>query len=357
MGKVIGSPPKRATTIIDIARDTGFSKSTVSLALRNSPLLPADTKSMIRVAARRMGYRPNMVFSVMGSGNRRKTRMRDMLPLAHLYDLGGSGYSVVSSDIKLLSSNAELYGYFMESFDLSSFKSAGELRRTLYARGVCGVIIDRILDDKSIAYDMDMSMFSVVVHGNTFRSHGYNRVMGDVVAGVQLCWDRMVAAGMRRIGVAPCSHRISLPDDELRLAAILQRQRRDKALVAEIPPFTGEPGMMKPFKTWIEKHVPDAVIGLHTGQFYAVRESARKLKRRIHFASLILYCGDRWSRGIGGISTHTEANTTAAISILDQEIRNRARGMPENIITVQTAPRWIEGRSLPPIRSPMPSSR
>jgi LacI family transcriptional regulator len=49
-------------TIRDVARQSGYSPSTVSIVLNNAPLsryIPADTKARIVTAARRLGYRPN----------------------------------------------------------------------------------------------------------------------------------------------------------------------------------------------------------------------------------------------------------------------------------------------------------
>ncbi|MGB7848288.1 MAG: LacI family DNA-binding transcriptional regulator [Candidatus Acidiferrum sp.] len=51
-----------ASTIRDVARESGYSASTVSIVLNNAPLsryIPAETKELIQTAARRLGYRPN----------------------------------------------------------------------------------------------------------------------------------------------------------------------------------------------------------------------------------------------------------------------------------------------------------
>ncbi|HXM93028.1 MAG TPA: LacI family DNA-binding transcriptional regulator [Candidatus Dormibacteraeota bacterium] len=49
-------------TIRDVARESGYSPSTVSIVLNNAPLsryIPAETKLRIETAARHLGYRPN----------------------------------------------------------------------------------------------------------------------------------------------------------------------------------------------------------------------------------------------------------------------------------------------------------
>ena len=51
-------------TIRDVARDSGFSAATVSIVLNNAPLaryIPATTKGRIQKAAKKLGYRPNVI--------------------------------------------------------------------------------------------------------------------------------------------------------------------------------------------------------------------------------------------------------------------------------------------------------
>jgi DNA-binding LacI/PurR family transcriptional regulator len=55
-------PRSAVMTIRDVARESGYSASTVSIVLNNAPLsryIPADTKQRIETTARRLGYRPN----------------------------------------------------------------------------------------------------------------------------------------------------------------------------------------------------------------------------------------------------------------------------------------------------------
>jgi LacI family transcriptional regulator len=50
-------------TIRDVAKESGFSSTTVSIVLNNAPLsryIPAATKKRIEKAAKRLGYRPNL---------------------------------------------------------------------------------------------------------------------------------------------------------------------------------------------------------------------------------------------------------------------------------------------------------
>jgi LacI family transcriptional regulator len=52
----MSSTTQQGATILDIARTAGVSKSTVSLVLKNSPLIKLSTAAKVRAAARRLGY-------------------------------------------------------------------------------------------------------------------------------------------------------------------------------------------------------------------------------------------------------------------------------------------------------------
>ena len=54
-------------TLKDIARETGVSHVTVSLALRHHSSIPAATRERIQAAALRLGYRPDPVLAALNT--------------------------------------------------------------------------------------------------------------------------------------------------------------------------------------------------------------------------------------------------------------------------------------------------
>ncbi len=337
---------QRPPTIIDLARAAGVGKSTVSRALRGSPLISEGTKRKVQAVARRLGYRPNMVFSVMGSGNRRGGA-RDPLPVAYLYDQATDlDPQAPGSDFHFLREAAPLYGYTLDPYNLRAAGSARAFGKMLYARGYCGVIIGRILDAASLAYRLDLKRFTVIFSTNTSWAHHHHRVIGDVYLAIQMAWDKAVAAGYRRIGVSACRHQPPLPDDEIRVAAVLQRQLRDADAVAAIPPFMGEPGDVAAFREWFGTWRPDAVIGFHVGQYYQLHEMGLRIPEDIGYAGLIVRPEDSWQRGISGIRFQDREVAETTFSILDQEIRKRIQGIPGHVLSIHIEPEWLAGRTL-----------
>jgi LacI family transcriptional regulator len=103
---------KRAT-LLDLARETGLSRTTVSYALNGHQGIPESTKEKVREAAQRLGYVPNAHAQNLASGARSNTvelfvmgldggsiTQRAMAIQARLFDAGyrvplhGFGYSL-----------------------------------------------------------------------------------------------------------------------------------------------------------------------------------------------------------------------------------------------------------------------
>jgi LacI family transcriptional regulator len=57
-------------TIRDVARITGYSRSTVSLAINDSPKINDETKKLIMDTIQRVGYVPNEAARALGARSR-----------------------------------------------------------------------------------------------------------------------------------------------------------------------------------------------------------------------------------------------------------------------------------------------
>ena len=80
---------KASVTIRDVARESGFAASTVSIVLNNAPLaryIPPATKARIHKAAKKLGYHPEY-FCQVAAQQKKSYRRRDPVryhrPLLH----------------------------------------------------------------------------------------------------------------------------------------------------------------------------------------------------------------------------------------------------------------------------------
>ena len=54
-------------SLSDVARETGYSRGAVSLALRDHPSIPQSTCECIKAAAKRLNYRPNPLIAKLAT--------------------------------------------------------------------------------------------------------------------------------------------------------------------------------------------------------------------------------------------------------------------------------------------------
>jgi DNA-binding LacI/PurR family transcriptional regulator len=335
----MGKPP----TILDIAREAKVSKSTVSLALRGSPLTALATRERIQSVAREMGYRPSMIFSIMGSGNRRREHTVDRVGVAYLHDVGGNSV-IDGNNLALLMARASDYGLFVEGFNLSSIRSGRKFTQMLYHRGFCGVIIGIVEVPDSIIYRLDLSDFSVVCQGGHFRDQRYHRVREDFFGGIRLAWRKLRAAGYVRIGIAPSRHAQRYIDDDHRLGAALTcLDEIPKGM--RIPPFVGIHGDNDGFIEWLLRWRPEAVIGFNAWNYWRMIEAGMRIPEEIGYAQMIVE-PESESTAISGIVSTREPSCRSTLSLLDQLIRNRIRGLPEYPTTVQIESQWHPGSTI-----------
>lgn len=194
-------------TLKDIAEATGFSSNTVSLALRNSPRLPLETRTLILEAAERLNYAPNRIAQSLASSATRTIGlvMADVLNptltlAAHTIEreLSKAGYAMMyaasDGDIEREKRAIDLFlSYRVDGMlvypamrsrvdHIKSAESAGTPVLSLVDIGCAGVDVVTI-DDRVGAYrafrhllDLGHRRFAMIdggrSHGNTDKMEG-----------------------------------------------------------------------------------------------------------------------------------------------------------------------------------------
>lgn len=76
-------------TIRDIARITGYSRSTVSLAINDSEKINKETKTLIMDTIGRVGYSPNPAARALGIRSRQVVAARKAVTMKPMIDAAG----------------------------------------------------------------------------------------------------------------------------------------------------------------------------------------------------------------------------------------------------------------------------
>jgi LacI family transcriptional regulator len=157
-------------TLVQVAKASGFSVGTVSLALRNSPLLLEETKKTITALAEKLGYHPNPRVSALMAHIRRSRKVHEGERLAFVWleateeeTKGG----LFLEYLKGARARAEQLGYALEQFRLNTPKMTTErLERILVARGIVGVVLSPMLHAAHFKLSWNWQNFAAAVIGN-----------------------------------------------------------------------------------------------------------------------------------------------------------------------------------------------
>lgn len=334
-------------TIREIAAKLGIGKSTVQRALSGQGNITPATRDHILAAAKKLNYHPDPLFLA-----RQRTRTRrEPLEIAYIHHpdaRAGIPLFAAISDI------AKSLGYRVQRINPVELSSGARLMDVLYHRGHVGVIIGPVRASMH-AVILNNTHLPVVCCGR-IDELPLHTVRPDITDSINVAWRRMVQAGYRRIGPAVCMHVPPVKDDLERFGAVMACQQ-DMPVRHRIPPLKTGLRDSDALVAWFRRYQPDAVLGFAVAQYHMLKDAGVDM-RRIGFASLHV---DRIADApICGMNEALGKMADEAVHMLDQLIRRRSVGIPEEPLHLLIPSRWIDGETLRPtnpLHSPGPARR
>jgi LacI family transcriptional regulator len=182
-------------TIKDVAKESGFSSTTVSIVLNNAPLaryIPPTTKTKIEKAAKKLGYRPNLFARSLRS-NRSHT-------------LGVMVFDMTDPYCTLILRGIE-NSLYQESYlpiltDVQNERSRFErYLEMLLGRRVEGLIVlaNWLFTDINLLADLQKNSIPSVLIGRELATDAVSSVIVDNESGGQLALEHLYSLGHRRI--------------------------------------------------------------------------------------------------------------------------------------------------------------
>ncbi|MFP4069063.1 MAG: LacI family DNA-binding transcriptional regulator [Opitutales bacterium] len=183
----------------DIAEEMGISKSTVSLALRGSPKIPAATRARVRETAERLGYQPDPALAAAARDRWKGTPRGKGYTLAFLADQPADGI-FVKPHLEGARAGAAALGYDLEFHAVYEYPSAQALSRILYNRGIQGLLLCHPHGDPKL-WELDWPKFAILQVGRGSLPWQFHRVVEHSTLQMQMAVDHAVESDARRIGV------------------------------------------------------------------------------------------------------------------------------------------------------------
>ena len=347
-------------TMNDVAALAGVHPTTVSMALRSHPSIPAATRERILESARQVGYVRDPMLDAFNHHRLKKLAVKQTPSIAFVIDAGssanffGSGYHPLVYDGVRAVAEAQLL--LLEVFPLGTKEmTAARLNTILTSRGIGGVLVSTFTPDtKSIELDWDQ--FSAVKIESHHLLPQLDVVTNDQCQAARLCMRNLRQRGYRRIGLATAT------DDESRLVSTFSSgvlvEQASMPARERVPPLLFERGDIAAIAArvaaWIGEHKVDALmtnwhelieIGAWDGESTRLTSTVIRVPQDVAFASLDVPSG---TPHIGGIVQNHRLVGMRAMEQLSLLVRTFRRGAPENPSATCVPGYWRDGPTVPP---------
>jgi LacI family transcriptional regulator len=335
----------------DIARSLGVHRSTISLALRNSPKIPEATRARIQTEAKRLGYKPNPLVTALMRTRRSGGEAKDVT-LAYVTNYPTRfgwrrEHTGLPDYFRGATARAEELGYKLDHFWLGEPGMTPKRMSTiLETRGIHGIIVGR-LPAGQVEITLRWELFSSVSLGMTLQHPNLHRVSEDFFAGASAAMRQVLGRGYRRVGFV-----FAEPDDCARvsdqwMSAFMWNQSRTSAANL-IPPFMYVRGddNARRFQKWRRETKPDVLLATHAPKVADwLQADGLHIPEDIGLASLNNESPDcRWS----GIYCCPDRLGGLAAEMLIGQMHRCETGIPPDPHEVLLCGRWMEGETLRP---------
>lgn len=186
------STSPRPVTILDVAAEAKVSKSTVSLVLKDSPLIPAETSERVREAAAKLGYVYNRRAGELRGGSSRTIAVviNDLMNPFFAEILIGVERKLVEAGYIVLMAHTN-----------EDVERQRQVLRTMREQGAAGMVLCPALGTpRSLPKEVQAWGIPLVVMVRTLGPGSYDFAGADNERGVYVATRHLLAAGHKRIG-------------------------------------------------------------------------------------------------------------------------------------------------------------
>lgn len=333
----------------DVARAVGVSHVAISLALRGDARISEKRRTEIKLAADRLGYRPDPMLSSLAAYRRTKQRVEisstvawinqwpDPKALRRLNEFAAYWRGATEAAGEL--------GYRLEEFLAPRELSHERLQRILAARSVLGILIPPHAHGLSLP-DFDWSQFSVVRLGLSVEHPRAHVVTSDQLNCAKMAFERIRERGYDRIGFVS-SRRFDRNTGGNFRAGYLSAQDAFLPLRRQLPPLFLEeestPADARLLRAWLKRAKPNAVISTHATLHRLLTGFGVRVPADLPVAAVSVLDG----KFDAGVDQNSCEVGRVALRTLTGLIHQNERGIPRYCRRILVEGQWIDGTSLP----------
>lgn len=355
---------KARVTQLDIARAAGVHNTTVSLALRNSPLISAPVRDRIQALAGELGYRPDPVLRALVTYRKGLSAFRRAEPLAYITNAptrwGWREATVEDLYYRGAQRKAAECGYQLEHFWLGEpGMNQRRLSNVLFNRGITGIILASHRADMAEPLDLDWDCFSAIKLGSVPNAPALHGVANDLGGAIRLATRSALASGYRRPGLIPFGPWDQAAEEICSLAFLVEQQRLPA--VQRVPWFAHRNAANRrtefadavensldvaKLAGWLSKFRPDVILGSSSIASILVSALGLQIPRDVAFVDLLREAD---SSRLAGVQQNCERAGELAVETLVNLMQQNLRGRPRIPTTTVVEGAWFAGASMPPL--------
>lgn len=345
-------------TMAEVAKRAGVHVTTVSLALRNHPRLPPETRKRIKELAEKMGYRPDPALSSLIAYRRGAKTRPSKLILGYITNWS-EAWSWKSAPAHAdfyagATAKAAQLGYQLEHFWLGEpGLSHQRMSNILYTRGITGLIIASHREEADISLKFDWPHFSAVRIDHLPHEPQLHHVTNNQRAIVQLAMRHVITAGYQRIGFVLRADWDTSTNLAWSAGFLAEQHKLPDA--QRIPPllFPNLNGVILPerdlFEAWFRQHRPEVLIGFGPSVLPGLAAMGLTVPRDVAFVDVLL---EKTDGRIAGVRQNCLQVGELAVQILVGQLQQHIYGIPSFATATLVEGTWVDGASLPGRRQP-----
>lgn len=333
-------------TLKAIGERVGYSKNTVSLALRGDAEIPPRTRRRIRKVAREMGYRPNALVSQLMSRLRSShafVSFRATLALVTARsDRDAATAAALADCVAGCHARAAQLGYRFDEFRAGDpDATASRWLRIFTTRGIQGVIVVGLPDDGQIPARLEpvWRRFPTVVAGLRPRGADLPFTSVDHFEVLAIAMRNALALGYRRPGL--------VVDDRAdrrvggRLGAGMLAAQQALPETDRLPALrdAGD-SPADAFLRWYADHRPDVILGAHARLDSWLRDAGLRPPADVGLVRLDRPAG----KPSAGIDQHHALAGQAAVDLMAGAIDRSKR--PAGATSTLVSASWVDGETV-----------
>ncbi|MBK9990951.1 MAG: LacI family DNA-binding transcriptional regulator [Verrucomicrobia bacterium] len=348
-------------TQADVAKEAGVHSTTVSLALRNHPSLPIETRQRIQALAEKIGYRPDPdLRSLMSYRRSMSGEKKHPSTLAYVTNwhskMGWKQWPAHAQFYEGAGKRAPQLGYQLEHFWLGEpGLSDQRLGDILVARGIQGAIIASYSPDFDRPLQLDWTRLSAVKIGFFPSKPKLHTITNDQSAIIRLAMRRAKEAGYRRIGfVLPqefdefvdlawsagflAEQQKAAPDDRIPIL------RYPTPIASSAAPYCGDLVPRRTLEDWLQAYKPEVLISWGPFLLPRLRELGLSVPSDIAYADVFL---EDTNDSLAGVHQNCQRVGACAVEAIADQIEHHVVGIQTVSKTTLIEGTWIDGASLP----------